>query len=553
MEQEGDDELEYFFSFVRRERAARTNTDKLIDNAPGEVQRAVASVREAAQFPLDSDAWQSLKRVGGRLPGFCMANAIEYFIMQAALDTRPSHNFKAISEHALLLFSNGLIQRLQLASHPKNSDVFLRCICLPEMRKDKPYSLSMKLDQTASIHYAECACPAGKPPRASCKHIAAMCYALEEFVRLGYNRDKVTCTDKLASWNCPRQKSVEPGLLKDVMFAKSHYNPTQTDSVTTARPMQHHSQFSALHPSPEAVTAFAIAMRDLSSTGAPAAFLDVLPPLPVVKARQDRTSIAREKQALWKDERDKKRMSGNDCFSDLAEGTGLHTMDTQRGSSKIIDSDSKSKVSCGPATGDADKPVFSLPWGGYVDLNDKRVYFSDTCPLDNFLAILYFLLDSNPVFLSHIRKLQFCKLSPTITDIYEALKSGRWRKAKYLWIHQLFENGRAQLSGSEMNVVNLNGSEYERFLYLYSPELMCFSTAATCSHGCRFSKENIGWEIFLRTAQPLHNLPPDEQVQVMWHIFLHPPDEPCRPRCGGVRSMERRTFFLIWVENSDPP
>ena len=32
---------------------------------------------------------------------------------------------------------------------------------------------------------AKCGCPAGKGPCGSCKHIAAVCYALEEFSHFG--------------------------------------------------------------------------------------------------------------------------------------------------------------------------------------------------------------------------------------------------------------------------------------------------------------------------------------------------------------------------------
>ena len=61
---------------------------------------------------------------------------------------------------------------------------------------------------------AECGCPAGKAPHASCKHIGALCYALEEYSRLGrIDRDYLiylTCTDRLQEWNKPRQKRLDP-------------------------------------------------------------------------------------------------------------------------------------------------------------------------------------------------------------------------------------------------------------------------------------------------------------------------------------------------------
>lgn len=55
------------------------------------------------------------------------------------------------------------------------------------MRKDHTYKLLLLLElESSEIVAAECGCPAGKGPRASCKHIGAMCYALEEFTRFGH-------------------------------------------------------------------------------------------------------------------------------------------------------------------------------------------------------------------------------------------------------------------------------------------------------------------------------------------------------------------------------
>ena len=51
-----------------------------------------------------------------------------------------------------------------------------------------------------------CGCPAGRGPNGSCKHIAALCYALEEFSRLKTSKAYVVCTSKLQTWNQPRNE-----------------------------------------------------------------------------------------------------------------------------------------------------------------------------------------------------------------------------------------------------------------------------------------------------------------------------------------------------------
>ena len=51
------------------------------------------------------------------------------------------------------------------------------------------------------IFYSSCPCPAGKGPLGSCKHIPALCYALEEFNRLKCTRKFDTCPSRLQTWN----------------------------------------------------------------------------------------------------------------------------------------------------------------------------------------------------------------------------------------------------------------------------------------------------------------------------------------------------------------
>ena len=52
------------------------------------------------------------------------------------------------------------------------------------MRKDRLYILkaAIKLEDS-EIVFAECGCPAGMGPKGSCKHIAALAYALVDFCR----------------------------------------------------------------------------------------------------------------------------------------------------------------------------------------------------------------------------------------------------------------------------------------------------------------------------------------------------------------------------------
>ena len=57
---------------------------------------------------------------------------------------------------------------------------------------------------------AECGCPGGKGPTASCKHIAALCYAFLNFCEHGSLPDFLTCTEQLQKWNQPRKRHLDP-------------------------------------------------------------------------------------------------------------------------------------------------------------------------------------------------------------------------------------------------------------------------------------------------------------------------------------------------------
>ena len=58
------------------------------------------------------------------------------------------------------------------------------------MKKKVQYSIVFIISRgTLAITHAACGCLAGKGPLATCKHIGAFCFTLEEFCRLGKLRD----------------------------------------------------------------------------------------------------------------------------------------------------------------------------------------------------------------------------------------------------------------------------------------------------------------------------------------------------------------------------
>ena len=55
---------------------------------------------------------------------------------------------------------------------------------------------------------AVCGCSAGKGPTASCKDVAALCYAVMLFCECGQLPHFLTCTETLQEWNQPRPKKL---------------------------------------------------------------------------------------------------------------------------------------------------------------------------------------------------------------------------------------------------------------------------------------------------------------------------------------------------------
>ena len=84
------------------------------------------------------------------------------------------------------------------------------------MKNDRVYPIDIYVDTGKNcITGTQCTCRAGRGPTGSCKHIAAACFALEDFVRLRSrilsleDNDQVSCTSLLQQWNKPRKHRLD--------------------------------------------------------------------------------------------------------------------------------------------------------------------------------------------------------------------------------------------------------------------------------------------------------------------------------------------------------
>lgn len=195
---------------------------------------------EEGRFP--TAGWKGL--VAGRLQSalFSVHTMCTYFLDTVVSDGDSSSNFKAIAatdSKSLRLFQRGFVKHIEVVAGENASAgyVFYRAKCEPEMRSSANYKLKLAVKvrpgdvdseessadrEVERVVFAECMpCPAGKAPRASCKHVAALFFALEEFCRLGYARDVLTCTDILQAWNRPHKRKADPVKASELDWGRS--------------------------------------------------------------------------------------------------------------------------------------------------------------------------------------------------------------------------------------------------------------------------------------------------------------------------------------------
>ena len=164
--------------------------------------------------PLEWNCIKTVYKDASGVPNFTNAQIVTYFVARTVSDGLQASDFKGMNQNASNLFQCGHVQRIQIGTA---TNIWVRADCLPEMKKDRIYKLLLCLNcHTFDVLSAQCGCPAGKGPAASCKHIGALCYALESFCKHGNFPDFLTCTQKLQEWNKPRKKKVDPVPVLDI-------------------------------------------------------------------------------------------------------------------------------------------------------------------------------------------------------------------------------------------------------------------------------------------------------------------------------------------------
>ena len=151
------------------------------------------------------------------LTNFNITSVLHYFI--------DSHSdYKDIRQSSFQMFEKGHIQDIEIMDDKLAKKTLLKATCIAQMKQTK-YNIFLILLSTGDIDYAKCNCPAGAGPSGTCKHLAALCYALEDFVRRFIKEEsRESQTERLSQWNKPRLVKLPPTPTHDINFEKKQYN-----------------------------------------------------------------------------------------------------------------------------------------------------------------------------------------------------------------------------------------------------------------------------------------------------------------------------------------
>ncbi len=220
--------------------------------------------------------FQPIQTTNLQLPEFTMVHITNYFIERLTSDGKAAKDFKSVNKKAYPLFKDGHVQSIKACTDDQRCTY--KSICLPEMKKNITYSITLTVNRiNGDILSAVCGCPAGLGPTGSCKHIAALCYALEEFSRIRTTNDYTACTSKLQEWNQPRKRKLDAEIVGDIKFVKLEHGKVKREAT---RPWYDPRPPFLQRTTSQEISNF---KKDLGSLKTPCAFLHVLPvdtPLP---------------------------------------------------------------------------------------------------------------------------------------------------------------------------------------------------------------------------------------------------------------------------------
>jgi len=164
--------------------------------------------------------WTNIKDDPLKMCSFTTEKLTNYFVYCKDRDGLERQDWKSLNSGGYRLFAEGHVQDIMIKVN--NGDCLIKANVLPEMKKDKKYAVSATINQqTSNVAEAACSCPAGCGPQGSCKHIAALCFCVESFVRardISLDLGEEACTAALQKWNQPRKRRLDPKKADEISF-----------------------------------------------------------------------------------------------------------------------------------------------------------------------------------------------------------------------------------------------------------------------------------------------------------------------------------------------
>ncbi|XP_069681284.1 uncharacterized protein [Periplaneta americana] len=169
---------------------------------------APATETEVLQFPSDS-LFQDLGTSHKDKILTTNVHLMDYFVFRKSeIDGAPVSNYRSLCDAGYRLFIEKFVMYIKCCLG--SSGVFISSCVKSEYTKHKTYGIKLMLGTSGEILGAECGCVAGAGPKASCKHIAAVSYALEHFSKSGVITCFETCTQSLQTFHQPPSKCLKP-------------------------------------------------------------------------------------------------------------------------------------------------------------------------------------------------------------------------------------------------------------------------------------------------------------------------------------------------------
>ena len=100
--------------------------------------------------------WSLIDKDLRLLPEFTLEKVMDYFLYQKESDSLARQDWKSFNSKGFKLFREGHVQKIYANISTKFNHVNVKATCLPEMKKDRAYSLLMALDRvTANVCSAQ--------------------------------------------------------------------------------------------------------------------------------------------------------------------------------------------------------------------------------------------------------------------------------------------------------------------------------------------------------------------------------------------------------------